>query len=171
MALSNNLSELLLPLGIAWKLSWQNHTQVYTEVCKGRVCAWLLYVYLPKNLIFHVKVEYLLIKTSGCTVWLKELASSPSPRCVTGLWLRDATAKPIKIIQNNEDLKDASVNICLLLNVSDRGITTSDDKCLAKMINLSDLGWHLRWVALTLKKMPWRIPCHWVMWAEQTNCV
>lgn len=82
----------------------------------------------------------------------------------TMLCLRDATANAMKIIQNNEDLKDASMNICLLLNTSNRGITTSDDKCLAKMINLSDLGWHLQWVELTLK-MPWRI--HWIMWVEQ----
>lgn len=111
--------------------------------------------------------EYFLIRTSGCAVWLKEPASWPKPCWVAGLWLRDATANPSKIIQNYEDLKDASVNICLLLNISHRGITTSDDKFLAKMINLSDLGWHLQWVELTLK-MPWRIHCHCIVgWTDK----
>lgn len=31
------------------------------------------------------------------------------------------------------------MNICWLLNISNRGITTSDDKCLAKMLNLTEV--------------------------------
>jgi len=31
------------------------------------------------------------------------------------------------------------VNICWLLNISNRDIATSDDKCLAKMLNLTEV--------------------------------